>query len=243
MAISIDWVTKVIFVPKSDLPLITGNIFELDAEWFRLEVINIMDSEAGMSYPDAINHNTKVILSGVEYSRIIEIINGYSITFEPGPYAVSITGANTNYLDVMNFNGVSVATANSGGLVHNKVAGDVNVISVDGIDVIGPDDFKADVSNIADDVWNVNTRLLTSECTANITEVNGVPVSIDDFKADVSNLDVDLSTIPGSVWEHLTRTIQFTPEQQDQLDQILLELQNIECSGGGTAGNEWTVTI
>ena len=75
--------------------------------------------------------------------------------------------------------------------------------------------------------------------SVNITEVNGSPVSsIDEFKADVSNLDVDLSTIPQAVWEHVPRTLTeilgLTPEQEDTLNQILIEVQN---------RNEWVVTI
>ena len=84
--------------------------------------------------------------------------------------------------------------------------------------------------------------------SVNITEVNGSPVSsINEFKADVSNLNVDLSTIPQAVWEYVTRELTvaagLTPEQEAKLDQIILDIQNIECEGGTSSGNEWVVTI
>ena len=44
----------------------------------------------------------------------LEIINGYTLTFEDGQYAVNIYGGNSNVADVNNKNQVSVNTANSG---------------------------------------------------------------------------------------------------------------------------------
>jgi hypothetical protein len=58
-----------------------------------------------------------VVLGGVTYSRFIEFINGYTITFEDDQYAVNLVGSNNNISDVTNVNQVSVRSQNSAGLI------------------------------------------------------------------------------------------------------------------------------
>lgn len=116
MAISINWGTKVISVPKADLTLISGTLYELDTDWFRLQLKDLEDSDPGMAYLDTHIHKTESVLSGVTYARIFEIINGYTVTFEDGNYAVNLVGTNNNILDVTNRNQVGVGSGNSAGL-------------------------------------------------------------------------------------------------------------------------------
>ncbi len=123
MAISIDWSTKVITVPQSYLTLISGSIYELDVDQFRLDLKDLEDSEDGIAFPTTHNHNTTVELSGVTYARTVEIINGYTITFENGNYTVSCAGANHNIGDVKNVNSVSLIINNSAGLIQAGVSG------------------------------------------------------------------------------------------------------------------------
>jgi len=123
MAISITWGTKVINVPKADMTLIQSNpveIRELNLNTFRLTLKNLEDDEDGMPFPNTHNHNPPVSVGGVELARVVEIINGYTVTFEDGQYAVNLVGANSNVGDVINVNQVSVRSANSAGLVHNS---------------------------------------------------------------------------------------------------------------------------
>jgi len=115
--ITIDWPTGVITIPQNYLSVIGANLYELDANQFRLDLLDLEDSEDGMIWPHIYNHNTEVVLAGVTYARSIEIINGYTITFEDGQYAVNIVGANTNFADITNVNQVSIRTANSAGLI------------------------------------------------------------------------------------------------------------------------------
>lgn len=117
MAITINWSTKVINVPQADLLSLGGGIYELDVDDFRLELKNLEDSEAGMAFPDTHRHNTEVVLGGLTLARVVEIINGYTVTFEDGQYAVSLVGANNNIADVTNVNQVSVRANNSAGLI------------------------------------------------------------------------------------------------------------------------------
>lgn len=117
MPISIDWATKVINIPQSYLEDQGGGIYKLYLNQFRLDLKNLEDSEAGMPFLDTHRHNTEVTVGGVTLARVIEIINGYTVTFEDGQYAVNFVGANTNVADVTNVNQVSVRPSNSAGLV------------------------------------------------------------------------------------------------------------------------------
>lgn len=115
---TITWGTKVIYVPKSFLTLIAGANYRLDTNAFRNALKDLEDDEAGMPFPKTHNHNTEVNLGGIVYARTLEIINGYTITFEDGQYAVSLTGSNNNIVDVLNLNQVSIRSNNSAGLVN-----------------------------------------------------------------------------------------------------------------------------
>ena len=119
MAITIDWGTKVISVPKADMLLLQSTpteIRQLNLDTFRLTLKDLEDDEEGMPFPRTHNHNTTLTVGGVTLARVVEIINGYTITFEDGQYAVNLVGANSNVGDVVNVNQVSVRSANSAGL-------------------------------------------------------------------------------------------------------------------------------
>lgn len=119
MAISINWATKVITVPRADLSNLGGGIYELDVDAFRLELKDIEDSEAGQVFPATHRHNTQVTLSGVTYARTFEVINGYTVEFEDvgSSYTVKCSGANHNLADVKVVNQVSLLIGNSAGLI------------------------------------------------------------------------------------------------------------------------------
>ena len=111
MAISVDWPTGVITVPKADTTLIQSTpteIRQLNLDTFRLTLKDLEDDPAGMPWPNTHNHNTSVTVGGVVLARVVEIINGYTVTFEDGQYAVNLVGANSNVGDVVNVNLVSV---------------------------------------------------------------------------------------------------------------------------------------
>lgn len=118
--ISINWTTKVITVPQADLTFVGGSLYELDVDAFRLALKGIEDSEEGVTFPDTHRHNTTVTLSGVTYARSVEIINGYTVTFQEvaSPYRVRCVGANHNISDVQNLNDVSLIIGNAAGLIQ-----------------------------------------------------------------------------------------------------------------------------
>ena len=121
MAITVDYSTKIISVPKADLTLISGTLYELDTNQFKKDLAALQDDEEGIPFPDMFRHNTEVTVAGVTYARTIEIINGYSIEFEDGQYTVRLAGSNNNIFDVENGileqNQVQVIANNSAGLV------------------------------------------------------------------------------------------------------------------------------
>ena len=119
MAISIDWETKIISIPKSYMTLIQASpeIRGLNLNTFRLDLKDLEDDAWGMPFPDTHRHNTEVTLGGITLARTLEIINGYTVTFENGQYAVEAKEANSNIADVMNVNQVSLRTFNSAGLI------------------------------------------------------------------------------------------------------------------------------
>lgn len=139
MAISVHWPSKVISVPQAYLTHITGNVYELDTEQFRLDLKDLEDSEQGIAYLDTHRRNAPVTLAGVTYAQTFEIINGYTITFEDGQYAVNLVGSNNNVSDVTNVNQVSIRSSNSAGLIQVATGSGV---------------LPSDVQDIADAVWN-----------------------------------------------------------------------------------------
>lgn len=133
----VDWGTKIIHVPKSDLTLVQSvptEIRQLDLNWFRLTLKDLEDDDIGMPYSNTHNHNTEVSVGGVDLARVIEILDPYTVTFEDGQYAVNLFGANSNVGDKVNVNQVSVRSANSAGLVNSQAIefGEFNgVVTID----------------------------------------------------------------------------------------------------------------
>lgn len=119
MAISVDYITKVISIPQADLSLVGGSFYEMDINWFRLQLKDWEDEENNIFMVDTHEHNPPVEIGGVTIARVVRIINGYTVTFENGSYVVTLTGANSNIMEVTNLNSVSVRSANSAGLVQN----------------------------------------------------------------------------------------------------------------------------
>lgn len=121
MAISIDWGTQIITVEQSDLTNISGSNYALDVDVFRLALKDLEDSTDGMAFPITHNHVAPISVGGVTLARVVEIINGYTVSFEDtgSPYSVRLDGANNNIADVANLiTNVSIRSNNSAGLVQ-----------------------------------------------------------------------------------------------------------------------------
>jgi hypothetical protein len=121
MTITIDEATQVITVEQSDMTLVTGTLYEMDTNAYRLAVGALLASERYVWMDAAFSHNGEVTVAGVTYARVIEQTNGYSLTFENLTYSVRLAGSNNNFFDVengiLNQNLVQVISTNSAGLV------------------------------------------------------------------------------------------------------------------------------
>lgn len=123
MAITIEWETKIISIPKADLELIQSvptEIRELNIDTFRLVLRGLEDSEVAIPFLRTHDHFFPVDVGGVTLARVVRIVNDYTVTFEDGQYAVNIVGGNSNIGDNVNVNQVSVRSANSAGLISNE---------------------------------------------------------------------------------------------------------------------------
>ncbi len=132
MAVTINWATHVISIPKADLTLIQSTPTEIrgmDVDWFRYQLKDIEDNAEGQPFPDTHRHNTEVVLGGITLARVVEILPPYTITFEDGQYAVNLSGANNNVADRTNVNQVSIRSSNSAGLTSTQSVWDELIAS------------------------------------------------------------------------------------------------------------------
>ena len=125
MAFTVDPLTFVITVPKTDLTFVSGTLYTMDTDAFRLALkaweANGDGLTGGITFPKTHDHNTSVTIVGVVYARAINILAPYSVEFEDGQYTVVLQGSNNNIFDVANGilvqNQVQVIPTNSAGLI------------------------------------------------------------------------------------------------------------------------------
>lgn len=129
MAIQVDPLSYVITVPKADLILVSGTLYRLDTNAFRLELKAWEDDPDGIVHPKTHEHNTEVVIAGQTYARAIEVLSPYSVTFEDGQYSVILVNSNNNIWDiesgVLNQNQVQVIPTNAAGLIVTTVGSGV----------------------------------------------------------------------------------------------------------------------
>ena len=143
MALIIDPATKVVSIPQSDLTLVTGTLYSLDTNQFRLDLKALISSETYIWMDDPHLHNTEVTVAGTTYARTISTIDNWSYTFIPdAQYSVRLEGSNNDFFDIeagnLNQNQVQVIPTNSAGLIVNEQQS----LS------------QGDIDNIADAVWD-----------------------------------------------------------------------------------------
>lgn len=195
MPISITWGSRVINVPQNYLTPLGGSVYELNLETFREDIIDLMDNEQGIAHLDTHIHNVEVTLAGLTFARTIEFINGYTVTFEDGQYAVSAVGANSNIADVMNLNQVSLRTANSAGLIvyasgsgltqaeHDKLmlaaeedGGRLETVDDNVVSVLSDTDF---IKEIEGGKWEIVGSQMVFYKSDNVTEIARFDLSYD----------------------------------------------------------------
>ncbi len=129
MAVTVDYITKVISVLKADLTFVSGTLYEMDTHQFKKDLAGLQDDEEGIPFIDMFRHGTEVTVAGTTFARTVEIINGYSVEFEDGQYTVRLVGSNNNIFDVENGilvqNQVQIIATNAAGLIVTSAGGTV----------------------------------------------------------------------------------------------------------------------
>lgn len=121
----VNWGTGVITVQQSGLVLVSGTLYDMDTNAFRLELKALEASVDGMTFGDTHIHNTQVTVAGTTFARTVEIVTPYSVRFLPDTlWTVRLQGSNNNIFDVENGilvqNSVQVIPGNSAGLIVNQ---------------------------------------------------------------------------------------------------------------------------
>ena len=117
MSYTVNWTTKVITVPLADLTLISGSNYSLDAGDFWIEMRRLEASPAdGLWAEQAVEYINTQVLSGITYSAIVKLINGYTWDTDTTNKNIFLIGFNSNLLDAfIPGNGISVLANNSAG--------------------------------------------------------------------------------------------------------------------------------
>jgi hypothetical protein len=146
MAYSVDWPSKTVTIPKTDLSLVSASpeIYELDVTVFWAAIHDIQDGD-GITYDTIMASNAPQSISGITLVRTVEIINDYQIEFEDGQYQVNLIGANNNILSARVQNQVSLNPSNSAGAI--VVSGGVGSFTVDDRTKLGRIDATTQVIN------------------------------------------------------------------------------------------------
>lgn len=118
MAISVNWITGEITVPKADTTLIQAvpEIRALDTAQFWLDLKDLEASVEGIIWTDTQENFPSYTIQGIVYAQAFRIIAPYFVTFEDGQYAVTLDGTNNNILEVATQNQVRLSSSNSAGL-------------------------------------------------------------------------------------------------------------------------------
>lgn len=129
--ITVNYLTKIIFIPQTFLTFVTGTIFDLSILDLWLALADIQDDEEGMPFDTMYIRVADIDVVGLTIPGSLLLINGYSIEFEDGQYTVRLFGANTNIFDVEDDkliqNQVQVIATNLGALQDPKIAIDTDL--------------------------------------------------------------------------------------------------------------------
>lgn len=123
MAITVNWITGEISIPRADMPVIqvSPEVRQLDTAQFWLDLKDLEATVDGIPWPDTQQNFPSYTISGFTYAQAFLIIDPYFVTFEDGQYAVALAGTNNNILDKATSNQVSILSQNSGGLIEGSI--------------------------------------------------------------------------------------------------------------------------
>jgi len=116
VAYSVNWIDKEVFIPSSDLVLVSGDEYDLIMDSFHREIRRLeWEFSEGLWADQILVRTPSVTISGQTSFPTDTIINDYKIIFDPTIEKVTLRGSNNNIIDVFVPNGVSVIPTNSFG--------------------------------------------------------------------------------------------------------------------------------
>jgi hypothetical protein len=152
MALSIDYLTNIISVPKADTQFVGINpqtgleVRQLNIVTFAQNLADYQDEAEGIWAPTAYSYTQPADVGGVQLAPVLLILSPYTVTFENGAYAVNFVGANTNLQDFTNVNQVSIRPNNSAGLTFsdevNKQSFQGGAVWIDTLDGLSGTQFS-----------------------------------------------------------------------------------------------------
>ena len=172
MAYAVNWATKVVTIPLTDLTFVSGTNYTLDAAdvWIELRRLEASPSDGLWAEQIAEFVNTQV-LSGLSYSAILKMINGYTWDTNTSNKTISLLGINNNLLDTfIPGNGISVLANNSGGKI--TVDSGLSAITQQDKDDIENQIFAHDVEN--GETFEEQQRLIRAEAAGSIVKTGDV---------------------------------------------------------------------
>lgn len=139
MSYSVNWTTKVVTVPLTDLTLVSGSNYTLDTGDFWIEMRRLEASPTdGLWTEQVIEYVNTQLLSGITYSAIVKMINGYTWDTDTTNKNISLLGYNSNLLDTfIPGSGISVLANNSAGKIETgsgmSAAQDLKISEIHGL--------------------------------------------------------------------------------------------------------------
>lgn len=117
MSYAVNWLTKVISIPTSDLVWVSGTRYQLLMSDFLSETRRLEATPAdGLWAEQILDHTNAKTLAGATFAPFDEVINGYTIQFTGAATRVDLVGSNNNIVDVLIATGVALVPSNSAGL-------------------------------------------------------------------------------------------------------------------------------
>jgi hypothetical protein len=194
VAYSINWLTKVITIPLSDLILVGGSNYTLNVDFAHDEIRRLeWEFNEGLWAEHAIEYINSYTLSGLVYSPVIQMVNGYMWEVASTNINIGLVGSNSNFLDTfIPGNGISVLANNSAGKIYEGASGgltpeqdatlsqiDTNVITIDG---------KVDIIDTNVDTLLTDLAVVDTNVDQLLTNVAAVQVSVDGIDANLTDV-------------------------------------------------------
>jgi len=191
---TVNWFTKIIDVPISDLTLVSGTRYSLLMQDFLIEIRRLesgfMD---GLWAPQILLHNNpKLDFAGADYAGFDEIFNGYEVAFDTLATRVDLIGSNNNIIDIMVVNGVSVVPGNSAGLQKVNIEGSSTGLTPEESEALL--NIETDVDLIKTDISQIKSDIILIK-----SDINSIDGEVLLIKGDISSIDGNILTIQGDI--------------------------------------------